>query len=313
MQIEDFPRRRFLKSTALGVSGLALGGALRGTRVECRATEQVSSFNARTDLYNRLFIMDTWFWKNGLTVAQQNELLIQVSSPRTSECRGNWKEFPQVLETLDRDGIDLIAVYVTLEIDSGDLPPYVNDLMRQLKGLDAFVWIALTSKKYKPSDAAGDKLAIPVLQQAADLVRRAGLQISIYPHFSFWVERNEDALRLVRKTQRDNVGCTFNLYHWLKVEGPDNLEGKAKAVLPHLNCVTINGSRKNASELKVEEGILPLGEGDYDVENFVRTLVRLGYKGPIGLQGYGIGGDIRAKLEKSLQNWRAYCARIEEL
>ena len=37
---------------------------------------------------------------------------------------------------------------------------------------------------------------------------------------------------------------------------------------------------------------------------FLRTLRDLGYRGPIGLQCYGIGGDVREHLERSLATWR---------
>ena len=232
---------------------------------------------------------------------------------RTSESRAKWETFSKVLETLDRDGVELVAVYAPLVIDSGELPTYVSDFMARLEGRDTLVWFTLSSKKYTRPDPAGHKTAVRLMRQAADAARQAGLQISIYPHFGSWIEQTEQAFHLANETQSDRVGCTFNLYHWLKVEGPNDLEAKAKTVLPKLNCITINGSRRNASKLKVEEGILPLGEGDYDVEAFVRTFVRLGYTGPIGLQGYGIGGDIRAKLDNSLREWRTYCKRIKNL
>jgi sugar phosphate isomerase/epimerase len=61
----------------------------------------------------------------------------------------------------------------------------------------------------------------------------------------------------------------------------------------------------------VEEGILPLGEGDYDVRSFVETFHKMGFRGPIGLQGYGIGGDIHAKLAASLEEWKKYSRWIE--
>ncbi|MFH1738841.1 MAG: TIM barrel protein [bacterium] len=307
MPFENLSRRRFLESSTLGISGVTMSLAI-GT--QCRTTGKTGSRNAQTALRDRLFILDTWFWKNRLSIPEQNEMLKTIGLPRVSDCRGKWETFPELLATLDREGIELVAVYAPLDIDSGELPEYVNNFMEQLKGRDTLVWFNLTSKEYGRSDPAGDDVALRLMRQAADATQQAGVQISIYPHAGCWAERAADAYRVAVKTQSDNVGCTFNLYHWLKVEGPDNFEEKAKAVLPKLNCITINGTQKNASELKVEEGILPLGEGDYDVEAFVKTFVGLGYTEPIGLQGYGIGGDIQAKLEKSLDEWGKYCANI---
>lgn len=308
MLSERLTRRRFLKfaSSSLPISGIGLGVALETTFSSGASIIAAS----QTKLYESLFILDTWFWTNGTSIDEQNKILREIGCPRTSECRTKWDTLPATLKKLDRDGINLVAVYAPIDIDSGRLPPQIETAVKVLKDTNVILWMALTSRKYKPSDVAGDGLAVPVLQRTADLAEKSELELSIYPHSFFWLERNSDALRLIRKVDRKNIGCTFNLYHWLKVQGPNGLQAEAKMVLPHLNCLTINGSRTNASELPVEKGILPLGEGDYDIEEFVRTFVRLGYKGPIGLQGYGIGGDVRGKLEKSLRAWRTYSARI---
>jgi len=298
-------RRDFLRNTVAVAGGLAIAGEMEpDNAVLAKETA------GRDDLFNRFFIMDTWFWTNNWDIQKQVEILKQLGIPRTCHSlkgdEASWKAFPAILKTLDQGGIELISVYSTLEIDAGVLPQNLKELIQRLQGRKTLLWLSLTSKKYKSSDPAGEEPANRLLLQAAEEAQKTGLRISIYPHFSFWAERTDDVFRAAQKTQRDNVGCTFNLYHWLKVEGPDNLENKAKTVLPRLNCVTVNGSRKNAKELKVEEGILPLGEGDYDVKAFVKTFTQLGYAGPIGLQGYSIGGDIRAKLEKSLQEWKTY-------
>jgi hypothetical protein len=40
------------------------------------------------------------------------------------------------------------------------------------------------------------------------------------------------------------------------------------------------------------------------VGGFLKTLKGLGYKGPVGLQCYGIGGDARDHLARSMAAWR---------
>lgn len=298
-------RRTFLHNgmmTTTGALGFTLGGCTLDSRRALVAPQK--------SLVDRFFIMDTWFWANGLETAQQAEALKRIGWPKTTESRSKWETFPETLRILDGADVELCGIYVPIKIDSGDLPDAVADAIRLLKGRDTLVWFNLNSDIYERSDLSGDRHAIRLLRQASELARVAGVEISIYPHVGSWAERVEDGFRVARKTGCENVGCTFNLYHWLKAEGPENLETKARAALPKLNCVTLNGSMKNAMELKVEEGILPLGDGDYDVETFVKTFVRMGYDGPFGLQGYGIGGNIDAKLKQSLTEWRSYCAEL---
>ncbi len=267
------------------------------------------------NLFNRLSIMNSWFYKTDLDAARQAELLKQLGVPRICISLGSSKErldaFPQTMKTLDDAEVEIAAIYIGANIDSPELTDNVIKVINLLKGRNTLVWFTLSSKKHSPSAAEGDAMAVKLLAQAADIAEKNNLEISLYPHFGSWLERTSDALRIISKLKRDNVGCTVNLYHWLKVEGPGNLGELAKAAAPHLNCVTINGSRNNAKELKVEEGILPLGEGDTDVEAFVKTFIKSGYKGPFPVQGYGIGGDVPSKLKQTVDQWRVYCSRIK--
>lgn len=307
MSVNHQTRRRFLAGASLaGTSALVLGAS----RLNGRLVEAASS--KRTDLSNRLFIMGScWYVKNGWDALSCAKALNQVGVSRTSYCLRDWKAMPRMIETLDREKVQLVAVYDSVDIETGTIPPHLNKLIERLAGRDTFLWIGLTSKKYKPSDLRGDDAAVRIMRTISDSAQKARLQVSIYHHRNFWGEKADDAFRIAQKTDRTNVGCTFNLYHWLSAEGPEGLEEKAARVLPKLNCVTINGSCDNASEMTVEEGILPLGEGTYDVERFVKTFVRLGYDGPVGLQGYGIDGDIPAKLRQSVREFSGYCERID--
>jgi len=53
------------------------------------------------------------------------------------------------------------------------------------------------------------------VRELAGLCADNGLRIAIYPHVGMWVHRIEDALRLVKKVDRKNVGVSFNLCHAL--------------------------------------------------------------------------------------------------
>lgn len=297
------PRREILRYLA--------AASVLGTSATFAHSAETSSQMPPSDLFDRLFIMDTWFWENKLDASQQADILKRLGSRKATESRNRWDEFPQVLETFDRSGIEMVAVYVRLSIGDRELPDFFAPLIDCLKGHNTLIWLNLVSQSYKPSDAEGDKDARKIVLAAADLAEQAGLSISLYHHRGDWMERIGDTFRLAETCDRKNVGCTFNLYHWLFNDGGDHLEETAKKVLPRLNCITINGAMKNTAAIDVREAILPLGEGDYDVEQFVRTFIKLGYRGPIGMQGYGIGGEIEKKMADSLEVWRGYCGRIQ--
>ena len=81
--------------------------------------------------------------------------------------------------------------------------------------------------------------------------------------------------------------------------------------MPHLFVVSINGAdRGDTNEMGWDRLIQTLDRGDFDVYKFLKTLKELGYTGPIGLQCYGIKGDERENLKRSMIAWRKLSARL---
>lgn len=206
------------------------------------------------------------------------------------------------LAALDQRKLKMFAVYVPLDLDSPTpLSPAIRDVIQQLRGRDAFLWLYVNFRAHPPSDPAGDARAVPVMREVADLAKEAGVRVSLYPHLKNWVERVEDGARLARQVDRGNFGVTFNLCHWLMV-GDTDLDASLRAALPHLQMVTINGADAGNKELKA--CIQPLGSGTFDVGGVLTKLSELGWQGPIGLQHYGIKGDAKANLQRSMDAWR---------
>ncbi|MCL4693962.1 MAG: TIM barrel protein, partial [Candidatus Hydrogenedentes bacterium] len=131
------------------------------------------------------------------------------------------------------------------------------------------------------------------------------------PHAGDWLERVEDAIRVVQKVDRPNVGLMFNLCHWLKVDKEENLEPLLTAAMPYLFAVSIHGAdRAEAIHAGTGNWIQPLDSGTFDIGAFLHTLRELGYRGPIGLQCYGLPGDARDHLTRSITAWRALIAPV---
>jgi sugar phosphate isomerase/epimerase len=177
----------------------------------------------------------------------------------------------------------------------------LKEAIEVLKGRNAILWLFVTSKQHKPSSPAGDDRAVEILREIADMAAEAGLRVAIYPHYGFWCERVEDAVRVAKKVDRRNVGVTFNLCHWLRVDDEKNMESLIKSAMPHLFVVTVNGADSGGKDWK--ELIQTLDRGSFDMRRFLKTLNDAGYTGPIGFQGYGIGGDARENLQRSIDAW----------
>jgi len=218
------------------------------------------------------------------------------------------KAMPDMLKAVDDCGTKLFTVYVGANVDPAKpkYDPQLKDVLKSLKGRDTIIWLFITGAK--PSNADRDEQAVAIVQEVADLAADSGLRLALYPHTGFYVERVEDALRVMKKANRKNVGVTFNLCHWLRVDKEENMVPLLQLALPHLFVVTINGADSGGKNW--DTLIQTLDRGTFDNYKFLKTLRDLGYTGPIGFQGYAIKGDARDNLKRTIAAWRILSARI---
>ena len=219
----------------------------------------------------------------------------------------------KLIPLLDEKKLKLYAVYSSLRVDRSGyvIDPGVERNLASLQGRGALIWLPVTSKDFKPSDPEGDAQAVAGVRAVADAAARYGLSVSLYPHFANLVERVADAVRIAEKADRKNVGVTFNLCHWLRTDGPDSMERVLRLAAPRLNMVTINGADREGKDWG--RLIQPLDQGDFDVGALLGELKRLGYRGPVGLQGYDVANKFKIEpsenLRRSMAAWRKHVSR----
>jgi sugar phosphate isomerase/epimerase len=208
------------------------------------------------------------------------------------------------LRTLDEAGLKLYQITIVVDITPGKpaYDPRLKDVLPLLTG--RHVQFDLLINGGKPSDASLDPRGVKILRQMSDLARDSGSQLLLYPHVGCWIERIEDAVRVAEKVDRPNVGVMFNLCHWLRVDPGRNYKPLLRQAMPRLWAVSINGADAFDPQPGWAHYLQPLDRGSFDVGGLLRTLKELGYRGPIGLQCFGIGGDAREHLARSMAAWR---------
>ncbi len=226
------------------------------------------------------------------------------------------KGIPEMLDALDKHDLTLNALYVGANLDA-DKPKYDPGLpaaIKALEGRQTFVWLYIQSRQYRPSTTDGDARCVEIVREVAALAEQSGLRVALYPHVGFYVQRVEDAVRVVEKVDRDNVGLTFNLCHWLKLDEPESMRRLMELARPHLFVVTINGADVIEKQADRTWGqlIQPLGSGSFDVASFMRTLHQLNYTGPVGLQCYAVPGDKYENLKRSMAAWREMSSQLAD-
>jgi sugar phosphate isomerase/epimerase len=216
------------------------------------------------------------------------------------------------LKTLDAAGLKLYQITMTVDVTPGKqaYDPRFKDVLALVKG--RHMQFALLLNGMKPSDPSADPHAVNILREMSDMARDSGAQLLLYPHQGNWIERIEDSIRVADKVDRPNVGVMFNLCHWLRVDKQRDYKPLLKQAMPRLWAVSINGADQFDEKPGWDRYIQPLDRGSFDVGAMLKTLRELGYKGPIGLQCYGIGGDAREHLARSMAAWRKLTANLKD-
>ena len=214
---------------------------------------------------------------------------------------------PQRLKACDEAGLKLFGLYVGSKVsDQGTwYDPQVVEAIRDLKGRDTVIELNIQGNAKN-----GDEQAVQVVREIADLAAQSGLRVVLYPHAGFYVARLSDALRIAKKSERDNVGVMFNLCHFLMVEPEADLERTLVEARPYLWRVSICGADQDGKSWNTL--IQTLDRGTFDQLRVLKLLKKQGFNGVIGLQCYAIPGDPQENLKRSLEAWQKLNQRLRQ-
>ena len=226
-----------------------------------------------------------------------------------------WADVPRLATVKERFGLDVAAVYLTLDVsaaDDHDGTRRIVELFDTLQGC-ATVEISIRSSDamLTKSDPTGDAAAIGWLRACLEAAEPRGITVALYPHLNFWLERIEDAVRLCREIDHPLLRMVFTGYHWYAVDGK-NLRARLAEAAPFLSLANLCGSRRFDNGSGLPATIEPLDEGELDNFAVLGALRDAGYGGMIGIQGYSVGGDVYTKLKRSLATFRDMERRLDE-
>ncbi len=304
-RIIPHPHSRKCLATPITVLGLAVGAAL------CFATVVWAADHAavKPGVTNPFFAFNNGTGRGRIPLEDQAQMLKDIGYAGIGYT--GTQQIPEMLKLLNARGLKMFSNFVGACVDP-DKPPYDPELktaIEQLKGRDTLIWLTVTGGT--PSSDALDDRAVAIVREIAGMAAKSGLRVVFYPHRGMYVARVEDALRLIEKIDRPNVGTSFTLCHFLKLDNEKNLEQCLKAAMPHLWLVSINGTDGgDTNNMEWDRLIQTLDRGNFDVGRVMRALKHLGYTGPVCLQGYAIPGDVRDNLARSMAAWRKLTARM---
>jgi sugar phosphate isomerase/epimerase len=266
-------------------------------------------------LPNAFYAMDTCtkrsYPRNDITPAQQFDLLKELGYAGIAWTEEAPEQVGSAAAEAEARGLKMFAIYCAATVTAeGELKPsaQIGPIMEALRGHDTLVWLHLGGRGPKIETLSTSSAVVAHLRALALTAERNELRIAIYPHVGDWTERFKDAVQVARLVDRKNFGVTFNLCHTLAAGDEDKIPALLEEAGLSLFAVTINGADARVKGPQWNRLIQPLDRGSYDVGIVLRTLKRLGYLGPIGLQGYGLTGDRRDNLARSVAAWNKLSA-----
>ena len=239
------------------------------------------------------------------TIPQQAEMLRELGFDGVGYPLWLDENLEKNLAILDKAKLPVYHLYMRANVkpDARPFDPRVPAAIRKLKGRPVTVTVLLTG--LPSGDPKGDEQAVKILRQLGDVAAEADVRISIYHHTGDWTHSMLHAIEVIKKADHPRVGVNFNLCHWLMVDGEKDYRPVLRENAAKIFAVTINGATIG-SKTWADGLIQPLDKGDFDNRELLAVLKEIGYKGPVGLMCYGIGGDARKHLQRSIDTWDSW-------
>jgi len=225
----------------------------------------------------------------------------------------------QARAAFERHGLDVHSAYGVLDlraVPEGDLAAAqeldarlapLRAALEELRGGPGMLWLAVRHDSAPLRSPQGDADALRALRSLLEDARRTGVEIALYPHHDFWMETLDDALRLCERIGDRRVGACFNLCHFLRTSDETSARAALSRAAPHLLAVTVNGADVAGDDWSTL--IRPLDEGDHALADLLAGLDAIRFRGPVGLQAFGVALEPREHLGRSMARWRAAHAR----
>jgi len=237
------------------------------------------------------------------TIEEQNKMLAELGFDGVAHL---WLDkLEERVASAKASGLNVTQVY--FRVDLSQNPPFDQSLAKVLPCLKGGqTQLALLIYGGNPSDESLDDKAVGIIRDIVKIAEPNNVKVVLYPHVDAWNETVADCVRVAKRFPEKNVCVMFNLCHWVAVDKSENLKKTLENAMPYLACVTINGTdtpEEIQSRADRAGWLQPLDAGSFDQKKLRAILDELGYRGPVGLQCYGIPGDAKVHLERSMKKW----------
>lgn len=179
-------------------------------------------------------------------------------------------------------------------------------------GMRPQIWKTCPSPKaetQKERVAAAAQRLLPFAKRA----RKMGSQFGLYNHRN-WGGHPENLVAVCQTLHAlgaDNVGIVYNFHH--AHDEMDRFAEYLELMKPYLICLNLNGmtDKEIVDHKTLENKILPIGAGKYEAA-MIRTVLKSGYDGPIGLIDHMPSVDSEARLRENLAGLKEILSSVRK-
>lgn len=160
----------------------------------------------------------------------------------------------------------------------------------------------------KKTNGITDDFIVAKLREIADYAKTKKVKVILYPHSNCYIASAEEALPFVKKINDKNLQLAVHLCHEIRAGNGSRMNAVFENVKPYIGAVTLAGTDSVADfskpRLMDSSTIKPIGQGNFNMKNFMEPLRKSNYKGTVGFINFKIEDDPKNYLSESMKVWQ---------
>jgi sugar phosphate isomerase/epimerase len=173
----------------------------------------------------------------------------------------------------------------------------------KIAGKNIELWVIFGKKM----DGINDEYIEAKLREIVNYAKTKKVKVILYPHSYCYIASAEGALPFVKKINDKNLQLAVHLCHEIRAGNGARMNDVFENVKPYIGAVTLAGTDSVADfskpKLMDASTIKPIGQGNFNMKNFIEPLLKSNYKGKVGFINFKIEEDPETYLKSSMLEW----------
>lgn len=176
-----------------------------------------------------------------------------------------------------------------------------KNVVDKIAGSETQLWIIFGKKE----EGATDDFIEKKLREIVTYSSQKGVQVVLYPHSKCYIASAEEAIPFIERINHPNLTVAVHLCHEIRDGNGSRMDQVFDRVKGRIGAVTLAGTDSIADfstpQLMDSSTIKPLGQGNFNLDRFVKPLIKSGYKGSVGFINFKIEDDPGTYLGTSMK------------